>query len=89
MNALNEDIELVIEEFKNLAPDIKFINPSDLTILGSPILEDSFIPTLSSKLSELKLMINRIKNLDSHDAFFLLKNCLAIPKILFFLRSAP
>ena len=34
-------------------------------------------------------MINRIKNLDSHDAFFLLKNCLAIPKILFFLRSAP
>ena len=89
MNALYEDNKLVIDEFKSLAPDIKFINPSDLTILGSPILEDSFIPTLSSKLSELKLMINRIKNLDSHDAFFLLKNVLAIPKILFFLRSAP
>ena len=34
-------------------------------------------------------MLTRIQNIDCHDAYYLLKHCFSIPKLLFFLRSAP
>ena len=34
-------------------------------------------------------LIERLKSLDSHDAFFLLKNCIAIPRLLYVLRTCP
>ena len=34
-------------------------------------------------------MIDRLVNVDCHDAYFILKNCLSIPKLLYFLRTAP
>ena len=34
-------------------------------------------------------MVDRVSDIDCHDAYFLLKDCLAIPKLLFFPRSAP
>ena len=40
-------------------------------------------------MEELALMTDRLKQLDSHDALFLLKHCLAIPKMTYILRSSP
>ena len=34
-------------------------------------------------------MVNRLSELDAHDALFLLRNALSIPKLTYFLRTAP
>ena len=44
---------------------------------------------LIPKREKLKLMANRLKQIDKHDALFLLKNCYAIPKLTYILRTVP
>ena len=79
----------VIEKFKSIAPKIKIVKTAELTMLGAPILNDAYDSVLNAKSLELQRMVDRVSDIDCHDAYFLLKNCLAIPKLLFFLRSAP
>ena len=75
----------VMSEF----PGVKEISATDLKLLGAPILQEAFEDVLHSKLENLKTMVERLKQLDSHDALFLLKQCFAIPKIMYTLRTAP
>ena len=72
-----------------MLPNIKITSTDNLTLLGSPILEGSIDSCLQSKLSDLKRLTERLLSLDSHDALFLLKNCLALPKLTYILRSSP
>jgi hypothetical protein len=67
----------------------KFIQPRDAEIPGSPLGEASLQRTLSNKIKHLDTMGVRLTNLHPHDAFFLLRNCLAIPKLLYTLRCSP
>ena len=43
---------------------------------------------LSAKLDTLRTLTDRLKLLHEHDALYLLKNCMAIPKFMYFLRTA-
>ena len=70
-------------------PGIKVIQPEDLTLLGAPVLPCANQKILSAKLDNLKTLTGRLKLLHEHDALYLLKNCMAIPKLLYFLRTAP
>ena len=64
------------------------IKPEDLTLLGAPVLPCANEKVLSAKLDSLKTLTDRLKLLNEHDALYLLKNCMAIPKLLYFLRTA-
>ena len=44
---------------------------------------------MSEKIEQLKVMGNRLKYLCSQDALILLKNAMAIPKLLYLLRTSP
>ena len=44
---------------------------------------------IKEKLEALKLMAGRLEEIDNHDGLLLLRHCMAIPKLLYFLRSAP
>ena len=81
--------QLIEREIREIAPHIKIINPNSVTLLGSPIAEDQIDPILEKKLEDLKLMASRLSQIDSHEALFLLRNCFAIPKLLYILRTAP
>ena len=70
-------------------PGIKIIQPNELTLLGAPVLPSSNEKVLRAKLDSLKILTERLKQLHEHDALYLLKNCMAIPKLLYFLRTAP
>ena len=70
-------------------PGIKLIHPEELTLLGAPVLPSSNEKVLGAKLDSLKTLTERLKQLHEHDALYLLKNCMAIPKLLYFLRTAP
>ena len=61
----------------------------DSVILGSPIAAQGVQKELNSKLTALKKMISRLNIIDPHQAFVLLKNSFAIPKLTYILRSSP
>ena len=81
--------EDVLNIFNNVTPGIKLVNNEDLTLLGAPIYREGIHKVLEPKLKSLELMCERLSNVDSHEATFLMKNALSIPKLNYFLRTAP
>ena len=53
------------------------------------MLTEAIDNVLKSKLESLKLMASRLKEIDAHDALFLLRNCFSMPKLTYTLRTSP
>ena len=70
-------------------PSIRHIPCSEAVLLGAPIGELSVDTILGSKLTNFKLLANRLTTMNAHDALFLLKNCFSMPKLLYTLRCSP
>lgn len=78
----------VVEQFNEHSPGICIVN--EFTLLGAPISDNAIGSVFTKKLSELKLLFERLLELENyHIAFFILKNCFAMPKLIFLLRSTP
>ena len=89
MTCINlENPEPVIREFKEFLPHLKITSIEESIILGSPIAPQGVRSELTSKLNALRRMISRLKSIDPHQAFVLLKNSFAIPKLTYLLRSS-
>ena len=84
-----ENTETVINDFKRFLPDLKITSIEGSTILGSPIASEGVRSEINSKLNALRRMISRLSLIDPHQAFVLLKNSFAIPKLTYLLRSSP
>ena len=68
----------------------KNVNKVDLTLLDAPVLPGRAIDkVLQEKISDLGPAINRLSLLQAHDALCLLKNSIAMPKLLYVLRTSP
>ena len=61
----------------------------DLSILGAPIGINSCRTGMSKAVERLPAMSSRLGSTDAHPAFFLFRNCLSMPHLLFKLRSSP
>ena len=61
----------------------------EATLLGIPIHAQGVDHALASKTDDLLVLVSRLSLLPAHAALFLLKNALAIPKLLYILRTAP
>ena len=60
------------------------------SLLGTPIQAGAGVDAaLAGKRVELELLVKRLALLPAHSALFLIKNALAIPKLLYILRTAP
>ena len=74
----------------SLLPGSRIVNLSMATLLGSPLGD---VPGISSVLSEktnlLKIMGERLPLLSTHDAYLLLRHSIALPELLYCLRTAP
>ena len=80
----------VIDEFRREAPNILATRCEEAIFLGAPIEDQSSVTkSLDKKLIEFKRLCGRLQLLNLHDAFFLLRNCFSVPKLLYTLRSAP
>ena len=60
----------------------------DLSILGAPIGINSCRTGMSKAAERLPAMSSRLESTDAHPAFFLFRNCLSMPHLLFKLRSS-
>ena len=61
----------------------------NLYILGAPVRPSATASSLKVKRGNLESLISRLRLIDAHPALFLLRNCLAMPKLLFTLRCSP
>jgi hypothetical protein len=62
----------VIQRFQSIAPII--VDPATATLLGAPVGgEQSVDLILEKKLSELKHLSDRLRQLIAHDTFYLLR----------------
>ena len=68
---------------------MELLTDETLTLLGAPIKEAAVGKVLKEKLEDLERMGERLKEIDAHDALFLLRNSFAIPKLMYFLRTSP
>ena len=78
-----------MSQFETVAPGIEIVNDDELEILGSPLLENGIEPFTRRKFEKINVMISRLSSLQTHYALFILKNCLAIPKLVYLLRCSP
>jgi hypothetical protein len=70
-------------------PAISVTDIKEATLLGTALSFDITASLVDEKLGFLKNMQMRISSLPSHDALFLLRNAMAIPRLTYLLRSAP
>ena len=57
-------------------------------LLGAPIGETALNTHLDKAKKQFHEFATKIQNIGAHAAFFLLKNCFALPKFLYILRTA-
>ena len=74
---------------REVAPDVHLLQRDTATLLGAPLFHSALSSSLRSKIHVLERLTSRLECLHAHDALFLLKNCLAIPKLMYLLRSSP
>ena len=71
-------------------PGLSVTERDHATLLGSPIGTAGGIQnTILKRTKSLQTLGNRLQLLHAHDAFCLLRNALAIPKVLYILRTSP
>ena len=80
----------IISDMLSSCPGLICIDPADASLLGSPIGGQSSIDSvLRSKIDSLQTLGDRLTILHSHDALCLLRHAVALPKLLYVLRTAP
>ena len=84
-----EERERTESLFRGLMPEIKVIALSDASLLGAPLSEGGASSVMAAKCEDLNRMVSRLTLLENHQAFALLKNCFALPKIQYILRASP
>jgi len=79
----------IYDDFELVAPNITHISDDNAFLLGAPLNAASIVKCLRDKIINLQIFAERIDYISSHCAYFLLKNSLAIPRLVYFLRCCP
>jgi len=75
--------------FQDQFPSLSISDPIHWQLLGSPLHLESVPLHLKAKTKVLDSITENLELIEPHQAFFILKNCLSIPKLTYLLRSAP
>ena len=82
------EFDIALSRVRSTLDGVQVVNKESAQILGSPLLPNAINVSLASKVSNLCSMSKKLETIDSHPALFLLRNCFAMPKLLFTVRSA-
>ena len=69
--------------------EYRLLSPQQTTLLGAPLSKEASSLVAKEKLEDLSRTIQRLREVEPHAAFFLLKNCLWLPKLLYLIRASP
>ena len=79
----------VVEAMISNFPGLKFTEPQDATLLGSPLGCNAMADCLDNQLHRLKVVGERLCHLAVHDAITILHHSFSITKLLYVLRTSP
>jgi len=92
---LNTDkCEIISEDFTEMDTlatfrDFTRVNKQDMTILGAPVLKGKAQDkAIQDKIEDLTRAVEHLAHIQAHDTLVILKNSLAIPKLLYLLRTS-
>jgi hypothetical protein len=68
-------------QFETACPSIRIRMKENLELLGIPIFEEAYGESFGMKEHKLELLMSRLDQVSPHVAYFLLKNCLFVPKL--------
>ena len=77
------------QRLQELLPGIRQLVKEDVRLLGAPVLVEGITSTVEEKQKELVRLTERLVSLDPHTGFAILKNCVAVPKLIYTLRTTP
>ena len=77
------------QQINGLLPNLKSVPLSEVTLLGAAMGDTSLDTLLRDFLTSFGIVSQRLLKLSSHDALFLLRTCLSMPKLLHSLRTSP
>ena len=92
---ITQDLQIVEREAGKLGLQLnhaksEIISHELATLLGSPIGGEVGVNrSISERTEALRVMGDRLRHLHTHDAYCLLRHALAIPKVLYTLRTSP
>lgn len=79
-----------METLRTVLPDVRETDVHSMQLLGSPICAEQVREQLLSGEQMVSRLVQRVQKLEeAHQAFFLLKNYVSAPRLLYLLRSAP
>ena len=73
----------------SILKNVSFVEKNDVILLGSPLTSTAIRPQFQHRPALFKAMTEKLSLLDRHPAYFLLKNCFSMPKLIYLLRSSP
>ena len=73
----------------SILENVSFVEKENVILLGSPLTSTAIRSQFQHKLSIFKVMTEKLSLLDLHPAYFLLKDCFAMPKLMYLLRNSP
>ena len=62
---------------------------AESTILGAPLSGAGVSKAIAEKHGDVEWLASRLRFVENHQAFALLKNCLVLPKLQYILRASP
>ena len=90
LTILNDSMPEATEAlFRRLLPGVRVVDACDLSLLGAPVDIQGIPGTIHEKREALERMTSKLEVLNPHQAFVLLKNAFAIPKLQYVLRASP
>ena len=81
VNPSQDEVQQVVDTFRRVAPQIRVVKCEEAVLLVAPLLETSVPRVLRGKLDSFSTLSSRLKFLSVHEALYILKNCLALPKL--------
>ena len=87
VNASADEESMMYSEISELLPGIHIVDESSFELLGAPIFELHLHRMLSSKMESVKLLSDRLKLLDVHQALCMFKSSLSAPRFNYLLRT--
>ena len=88
-NVSCDNFQSVMLAIESALPGVSVYECEDLGILRAPIDINCGRTAVPKAVERLSAMSSRLESNDAHPAFFLLRNCLSMPRLLFKLRSSP
>ena len=84
-----EERERTEELFKEAVPGVKVVPKLESRLLGAPLTEEGVAAAIAEKKCDLERVTARLKLIENHQAFALLKSCFSLPKLQYILRASP